>query len=135
VWGAAVAAFMGDLDRGGALASRAATLARQRGEIALVASALGSCAAYLLVENRFAEASADAEEAVRLGREIGADNLTGLPLGVLAMVAAVRGREDEARKLADELAGFAYERRLALPSAFAVSALHDGGLHRVDCAS
>src|SRR5262249_11690490 len=132
VWGAAVAAFMGDLDRGGALASRAATLARQRGEIALVASALGSCAAYLLVENRFAEASADAEEAVRLGREIGADNLTGLPLGVLAMVAALRGREDETSALAAEVAGFAHDRGLALPSAFAVWALANLDLARGD---
>ena len=119
-WASAAAAFMGDLERGSALAARAATLARQRGEVALVAHALSSSAAYLLVENRFATAAADAEEAVRLGREIGAENLTGLPLGVLAMVAAVRGREDEARDLADEVNGFARERGLALPSAFAV---------------
>jgi DNA-binding CsgD family transcriptional regulator len=122
-WASAAAAFMGDLERASVLAARAATLARQRGEVALVAHALSSCAAYLLVENRFAAASADAEEAVHLGREIGAENLTGLPLGVLAMVAAVRGREDEARKLADEVTGFARERGLALPSAFAVWAL------------
>jgi ATP/maltotriose-dependent transcriptional regulator MalT len=114
---------MGDVGRGSMLAGRAAALARQRGEVALVATALASCAANLLVENRYAEASADAEEAVRLGREIGAENLTGLPLGVLAMVAAIRGRDDEARELADEVAGFAHERGLALPSAFAVWAL------------
>jgi ATP/maltotriose-dependent transcriptional regulator MalT len=114
---------MGDLQRGSVLARRASALARQHGEVALVAHALASCAAYLLVENRFAEAAADAEEAVRLGREIGAENLTGLPLGVLAMVAAVRGRDDEARDLADEVAAFAHERGLALPSAFAVWAL------------
>jgi DNA-binding CsgD family transcriptional regulator len=122
-WASAAAAFMGNLERASALAGRAATLARQRGEVTLVAHALSSCAAYLLVENRFAEAAADATEAVRLGREIGAENLTGLPLGVLAMVAAVRGREDEARELADEVMGFARERGLALPSAFAVWAL------------
>ena len=129
-WASAAAAFMGDLDRGSVLAGRAAALARQRGEVALVAHALASCAAYLLVENRFAEASADAEEAVRLGREIGAENLTGLPLGVLAMVAAVRGREDEARELADDVARFANERGLALPSAFAVWALANLDLAR-----
>jgi DNA-binding CsgD family transcriptional regulator len=129
-WASAAAAFMGDLERGGVLASRAAALARQRGEVALVAHALSSCAAYLLVENRFAAASADAEEAVRLGREIGAENLTGLPLGVLAMVAAVRGHEDEARELADEVGGFAHERGLALPSAFAVWALANVDLAR-----
>ncbi len=122
-WASAAAAFMGDLGRGNVLAARAAALARQRGEVALVAHALSSSAAYLLVENRFAAASADAEEAVRLGREIGAENLTGLPLGVLAMVAAVRGRQDEARELADEVLGFARERGLALPAAFAVWAL------------
>ena len=85
--------------------------------------ALASSAAYLLVENRFAEAAANAEESARLGREIGAENLIGLPLGVLAMVAAVRGRDDEARQLADEVAGFANERGLALPAAFAVWSL------------
>jgi DNA-binding CsgD family transcriptional regulator len=122
-WASAAAAFMGDLERGSLLAARAAALARRRGEVALVAHALSSSAAYLLVENRFATAAADAEEAVRLGREIGAENLTGLPLGVLAMVAAVRGREEEARGLADEVAGFAHQRGLALPSAFAVWAL------------
>ena len=119
-WASAAAAFMGDLERGSVLAARAAALARQRGEIALVAQALGSCAAYLLVENRFAEAAADAEEAVRLGRDIGAENLTGLPLGVLAIVAAIRGREDQARELAHEVAELAQPRGLALPSAFAV---------------
>ena len=112
------------------LAGRAAALARERGEVALVGHALASCAAYRLVENRYAEASADAEEAVRLGREIGAENLTGLPLGVLAMVAAIRGREDEARELADEVAGLAHERGLALPSAFAVWALANVDLAR-----
>jgi len=60
---------------------------------------------------------------VRLGREIGAENLTGLPLGVLAMVAALRGREDEALARADEVTGFARERGLALPWAFAVWAV------------
>jgi DNA-binding CsgD family transcriptional regulator len=129
-WASAAAAFMGDLERGSLLAGRAAALARQRGELALVAQALSSCAAYLLVENRFAEAAADAEEAVRLGHEIGAENVTGLPLGVLAMVAAVRGREGEARALADEVAGFANQRGLALPSAFAVWALANVDLAR-----
>jgi DNA-binding CsgD family transcriptional regulator len=129
-WASAAAAFMGDLERGSVLAGRAAALARQRGEIALVAHALSSCAAYLLVENRFAAAAADAAEAVRLGREIGTENLTGLPLGVLAMVAAIRGREAEARRLADEIAGFAHERGLALPSAFAVWALASVDLAR-----
>jgi DNA-binding CsgD family transcriptional regulator len=129
-WASAAAAFMGDLARGSVLAGRAAALARRRGEVPLVAHALSSCAAYQLVENRFAEASADAEEAVRLGREIGAENLTGLPLGVLAMVAAVRGREDEALALADEVAGFAHERGLALPAAFAVWALANVDLAR-----
>jgi DNA-binding CsgD family transcriptional regulator len=122
-WASAAAAFMGDLERGSVLAVRAAALARRRGEVALVAQALGSCAAYLLVDNRLAQAAADAEEAVRLGREIGAENLTGLPLGVLAMVAAIRGREDLARELADEGAGLARPRGLALPAAFAVWAL------------
>ncbi len=129
-WASAAAAFMGDLERGTILAARAAAVARQWGELALVAHALSSCAAYLLVANRFGEAAADAEEAVRLGREIGAENLTGLPLGVLAMVAAVRGREDEARQLADEVAGFAHERGLALPSAFGVWALANVDLAR-----
>ena len=46
------------------------------------------------------------------------------------MVAAVRGREDEARELADEVAGFALERGLALPSAFAVWALANVDLAR-----
>ena len=122
-WASAAAAFMGDIERGSGLAARAAALARQRGEVALVAHALASCAAYSLVENRFAAAAADAEEAVRLGREIGAENLVGLPLGVLAMIAAVRGREDEARGLSDEVAALAHARGLALPSAFAVWAL------------
>ena len=116
-WASAAAAFMGDLERGNVLAARAAALARLRGEVALLANALASSAAYLLVENRFAEAAANAEESARLGREIGAENLTGLPLGVLAMVAAVRGRDDEVRQLADQVAGFANERGLALPSA------------------
>jgi DNA-binding CsgD family transcriptional regulator len=133
-WASAAAAFMGDLGRGSTLAGTAAALARQRGEVALVAHALASCAAYLLVESRYAEASADAEEAVRLGRQIGAENLTGLPLGVLAMVAAIRGREDEARKLADEVTGLAHERGLALPSAFAVWALANVELARGDWA-
>jgi DNA-binding CsgD family transcriptional regulator len=131
-WSSAAAAFMGDLGRGSMLAARAAALARQRGEVALVAHALASSAAYLLVENRYAEASADAEEAVRLGRQVGAENLTGLPLGVLAMVAAIRGRDDDARRLAHEVSGFAHERGLALPAAFAVWALANVDLARAN---
>lgn len=134
-WASAAAAFMGQLGRGSALAERAAALARQRGEVALVANALASCAAYLLVENRYAEATADAEEAVRLGRQIGAENLTGLPLGVLAMVAALRGREEEARELAEEVSGLARERGLALPSAFAVWAIANVDLAQGNWAS
>lgn len=131
-WASAAAAFMGDLERGGRLADRAAGLARRHGEVALVCNALASRAAYLLVENRFVEAAADAEEAVRLAREIGAENLTGLPLGVLAMVAAMRGREEQAATLAAEVTAFAEPRGLALPSAFAVWALANIDLARGD---
>ena len=46
------------------------------------------------------------------------------------MVAAVRGRDDEARELADEVVDFARERGLALPSAFAVWALASVDLAR-----
>ena len=46
------------------------------------------------------------------------------------MVAALRGREDEARELADEVAGLAQEHGLALPSAFGVWALANIDLAR-----
>jgi DNA-binding NarL/FixJ family response regulator len=74
---------------------------------------LGLRATQLLRAERLDDAWLAADESLRLARELGYENLVPPPLRVLAMVAAIRGRDEEARALAAETIAMAAARGLA----------------------
>ncbi len=101
MWGAWCALWIGDSAAFEALLDRAAALARKRGQIATLTEVLGIRAIHLaLFARRPSEAAVAAAEAAELGRELGAGNILVLPRAALAIVAAIQGRDDEARELA-----------------------------------
>jgi DNA-binding CsgD family transcriptional regulator len=122
-WAMAGAFWLGDEVRGQALAERAALLARTSGAIGLLAATQGVRSAHHFMAQRFADASVAAHEAADLAREVGAENLTLTPLGVLASVAAVRGHDEEAERLAAAVVEVAVPRGLGLRTATATRAL------------
>jgi DNA-binding CsgD family transcriptional regulator len=122
-WAGAGALWLGDDNRAGRLAGRAATLARQSGANGLLAASLGLRASQLFLAQQFEEARLAASEGVQLARELGAGNLELLPRGVLAAVAAIRGEDDEARMHAEAVLGVSLEHGLTLRAAAAIRAL------------
>ncbi len=128
-WAAWAALWLGDAPRFEALLDRAAAIARERGELGLLADLLGSRAVHLsLIAQRYREASEAAEEALGLVRELDAANVRLLPLAALATVAAVHGDLQEARGHAHEAIALAEERGLALRASAAVYALALAGM-------
>ena len=111
--------WLGDRERAAALLSRAATLARARGAMAVLAGALALRGPQLYMAQRFDEAAMTATEALPIAREVGAENLQTLPLSVLAVTAAIRGQDDETRERAQEVLELAQARGLGGPPAAA----------------
>jgi DNA-binding CsgD family transcriptional regulator len=122
-WAGAGALWLGDDERSGELARRAASLARRTGAIGVLASALGLRASQLFLAQQFDEAQLAAGEGVQIARELRADNLVLLPLGVLAGIAAVRGNDDEAHQQAEETLELANAHGLVLRAGAALRAL------------
>jgi ATP/maltotriose-dependent transcriptional regulator MalT len=123
IWASFAAQWLAEEERWGALVDRAGALARQRGELGILADTLGMRASRLALEQRFDEAAVAATEAVRLARELRADNLQLYPLAALAMVAAVRGHDDDARRDATSVVELATANGLRLRASTAVYAL------------
>jgi DNA-binding CsgD family transcriptional regulator len=90
--------LLGDDEAAAALARRSEQAARRRGEAGPLAAALGGRAAQLVMAQRFEEAAVAAQEAVRLAGELDAENLVLVPLGSLAIIAAIHGQDDQARR-------------------------------------
>jgi DNA-binding CsgD family transcriptional regulator len=80
-------------------------------------------AAQLVFEQRYDESSVAASEAVQLARELKAENLELYPLAALAIIAAVRGQDEEARQNAERVLAVATENGLRLRATPAVYAL------------
>jgi hypothetical protein len=85
----------------GRLRSRAARLARTRGAAGSLAWVLLSVVTDNLEAGRFGIAEADAEEGHRLAIETGQPNTAARHQSLLALLAAHRGREPQARELAE----------------------------------
>jgi hypothetical protein len=83
---------------------------------------LALLAAQLLIASHFDEASVGASEALAIARELGTPNLIPMPLGVLGLIAALRGREAEVRERVAEVKDLAGSHRLSMPATEAVSA-------------
>src|SRR5262245_53303822 len=115
--------WLGDDVRGLALAERSASVARASGEIGLLAATQGVRSSHYFMAQRFADASVAAREAMELSREVGAENLVLIPMGVRASIAAVRGDDDEAERLAEAVIELAVPRGLGLRSATGIRAL------------
>jgi DNA-binding CsgD family transcriptional regulator len=123
VWASYAAQWLGDEERFGALIDRAAALARKRGELGILADALGMRSGQRVLTQQFEEASIAATEAVQLARDLGAHNLELYPLTALAIVAAVQGRDEEAQSNAATVLEHATANGLPLRASMAVYAL------------
>lgn len=80
----------------------AASRAREAGALGLLTQTLPILATTELWAGRWSSAAAHAREGVRLGREMGQHHLHAQALDLVALVAALRGDEDECRSLATE---------------------------------
>ena len=132
LWASFASLWLGDSARFGALVERAGLLARQRGEVGILTEALGHRAFHLALLNRFDDASIAASEGARLARELGAKNLELLPRGTLAIIAAVRGQDEEARRHGEEVLAHATANGMRLRASIAVYALALADLGRAD---
>jgi DNA-binding CsgD family transcriptional regulator len=121
VFQASMGAFwLGDDARLDALLSRASALARERGEIGMLAEVLGLQAAQHIVAQRYDQARLASAEAIQFARELGTENLELLPRATLALVTAIRGDDDEARTGAERVIERAGARGLPVPVATGV---------------
>ena len=117
---AAVAAtFLGDHAQAAQLHGRVAADARRKGALALLVGALASEAGANFLARKLSDAAAEADEAARLARDLGLENPAAQPLALLAWIAALEGRQDDCRRLAEQALDLATARGLALPAAIA----------------
>jgi DNA-binding CsgD family transcriptional regulator len=122
-WGVVAALMRGDDDGFAALVARAASLARSRGSLGVLAEALSVSAAQALFAQRLDVAALAAVEARRLALELGTDNFSALPTNVLAVLAAIRGEDEEAQQLASSVLQLAAANGLVQQAAMAKWAL------------
>ena len=115
--------WLGDDVRGQALGERSASLSRASGAIGQLAATQGVRSSYYFMAQRFDDAAVAAREAVELSREVGSENLVLIPFGVMASIAAVRGQDEDAERLAASVLEVAVPRGLGLRSATALRAL------------
>ena len=101
--------------------SKAVRIARETGAVGVLPVALARIAFGDWRVGSFSSSRIHASEGLRLARETGQE--TGLALGVLALVAAVQGREDECRACAHEALERAYDRRAGLLKSIAAWAV------------
>jgi DNA-binding CsgD family transcriptional regulator len=114
---------LGDHALGRRLRTMAVTRARALGAAGTLAWALAYLAAGEMHRSRYASAEAYADEGRRLALETGRLNIACRHLATLAATAALRGQEQEARRLAEETLAEATARRLGQPATVARSAL------------
>ena len=117
------ALYLGD-DRSAHLAHReAAGRAREAGALGVLTQILPILTTTEVWAGRWDSASANAREGLRLGREIGQHHLVAQALGLVALVAALRGDEEECRSVAAESRELASARGLGVVAEVAQWAL------------
>ena len=122
-WCGIGALWLGDDARVNELFTRATALARDRGALGILSLTLRLRGVQHFFAQQFDQTVLECREAVQLAREVGADNLMRVPLGILAEVAAIRGDVDVARRDAAEALAQAADRGLTLAAAYAGRAL------------
>jgi DNA-binding CsgD family transcriptional regulator len=123
LWCGIGALWLGDGALVDALFTRAASLARNRGALGILSLTLRLRGVRHFFAEQFDQSALACQEAVQLARDVGADNLMRVPLGILAELAAIRGEDDAARKQAHEALEHATDRGLTLAAAYAGRAL------------
>jgi DNA-binding CsgD family transcriptional regulator len=123
LWAGWAAVTLGDPEQAEALFARGARLARARGAIGLLSTALRLMGLQHFLAQRFDRSALACGEAVQFARDIGAENHLPAPLAILAEIGAIHGDHDEARLRADEALEGATARGLALAAVWAYRAL------------
>jgi DNA-binding CsgD family transcriptional regulator len=95
------ATLLGEERQAAALFRRSASIARAQGAIGFLVYALGTHALNEFAEQRFDEAELLGTEAAQFARELGAENPLSLMRGLLAGIAAIRGKDEEAVRQAE----------------------------------
>ena len=113
------AIFLGDDNAIYRIHHAAAAQARASGALGLLTQILPRLGYAELCAGRWAAASANATEGLRLARELGQHDLAAYQLVLLALIAAHRGHEDECRSLAAEGRELAVTHRFTLVAEFA----------------
>jgi ATP/maltotriose-dependent transcriptional regulator MalT len=96
------------------LYARAVGARRAAGTVSTLTVALGSLALTELLLGRWPDALASATEGLLLTRETGQHSMAASFLTLLAWTAAIQGRDDDCRRLAEEALAAAIPRRLAV---------------------
>jgi DNA-binding CsgD family transcriptional regulator len=122
-WAGGMAWGLGKHDLARRLQRKAVRRARTLGAAGTLAWALEFLVADELARGRFATAEAYAEEGHRLAVETGQPNTACRHQGSLAVLAALRGREPQARQLAEAVLAEASKHQLASAAASAYRAL------------
>ncbi|MGW3352718.1 helix-turn-helix transcriptional regulator [Nonomuraea rubra] len=123
LWATAAASYLGEADLSAELAARAGRVARVSGMVGQLPVVLEFVATAERVAGRLAESQAVSEEGLELAREAGYSNTVAAHLANLAVLAALRGEEDECRRLAREALAIALPHRVGLRAGVAAYAL------------
>ncbi|NUW44672.1 helix-turn-helix transcriptional regulator [Nonomuraea rhodomycinica] len=136
LWACAAASYLGEADLSAELAGRAGAVARMSGIVGQLPVVLEFVATAERIKGRLAESAAIAEEGLTLAREAGYTNSVGAHLANLAVVAALRGEEEDCRRNAAEALAIAVPHRVGLRAGVAAYALAmlDLGLGRFEAA-
>ncbi|MEV4869869.1 helix-turn-helix transcriptional regulator [Streptomyces syringium] len=134
LWAAAAASLLGEGDVGARFGARAGRVARVSGMVGTLPVVLESTATAERMNSAFALSAALSEEGLALARETGITNSAAAHLANLAVCAAVRGDEADARAYAHEALAIAIPHRLGLRVGVASYALGllDLGLGRFE---
>ncbi|MGR6916480.1 AAA family ATPase [[Actinomadura] parvosata] len=123
LWATAAASYLGEADLSAELAARAGRVARVSGMVGQLPVVLEFVATAERIAGRLAESQAVSEEGLELAREAGYSNTVAAHLANLAVLAALRGEEDECRRLAQEALAIALPHRVGLRAGVAAYAL------------
>ncbi|MFB7897944.1 AAA family ATPase [Streptomyces xiamenensis] len=132
LWASAAASQLGETDLAAGMAERAGRVARVSGMTGQLPVVLEFVATAERLAGRLASSRAVSEEGLGLAREAGYPNTVAAHLANLAMVAALRGAEEECERLAREALAIAVPHRVGLRVGVAgyARALLDLGLGR-----
>jgi DNA-binding CsgD family transcriptional regulator len=117
------ALYLGDDQAAFRAHQEAAARARASGALSIVTQILPRLATAEIWAGRWPSAAANAREGIQLAREIGQHDVVAQQLVMLALIAALRGSEDECRSLAAESRELASARGLGIVAEIAHWAL------------